>query len=167
MCEFACCRTKGEGPALLWFMNERQLWVWELFRATDCANIFSLACKLLLSLGEKKLRATDEPCFFCAARAIMRRAMSHAFSISGTAGSTQARWVVVCETLLSEIAGRGNRIPPRSHLKFVGYPTLIPPRSVGYPTAIPTGLWDQSGIAPRKSFRFGDSIKNGFSFDES
>ena len=165
MCELHAAEPKERALPSCEFMNERQLWVSELFRATDCANIFSLARKLLLSLGEKTLRATDEPCFFCAARAIMRRAMSHASSISGTAGSTQARWVVVCETLLSEIAGRGNRIPARSHLKFVGYPTLIPARFVGYPTAIPTGLWDQSGIAPRKSFRFGDRSKIVFFYE--
>jgi hypothetical protein len=63
---------------------------WAL-RATDCANIFCAARKLLIWLARKMLRATDEPCYFSANRAIMRRAMLRNPSISGIrAGSSAA-----------------------------------------------------------------------------
>jgi hypothetical protein len=50
-------------------------WLVKASRATDNKNISSAARKFLICLGGTTLRATDEPCFFCAIRAIMRRAM--------------------------------------------------------------------------------------------
>jgi hypothetical protein len=68
----------GEHDAETGFLKAAQgsqIWMPNGFRATDCEDIFSFACKLLMRLGKKMLRATDEPCFFFAIRAIMQRAM--------------------------------------------------------------------------------------------
>lgn len=130
--------------------------------ATDCANIFSLACKSLLRLDEKLVRATDEACLLSPVSAIMRRAMLREFSISGTA-SVCSREAQSCTTTLgygfafsergfatfprhdmrvSGVARSARVIPARSHVEVVGYPTSIPPRFLGYPTEIPGGWWD-------------------------
>jgi hypothetical protein len=137
--------------------------MWNCLRATDCANILLLACKLLIRLRWKILRATDEPCSCCSIRAIMRRAMLRHLSISGGSGepSTEAEsrgvrgglWLPTSpqRDRLRHVLGsathlRARRcfadkktrgIPARSHVQGVGYPTSIPPRFLGYPTEIP------------------------------
>src|SRR5207248_10162454 len=123
--------------------------------ATDCANIFSLACKSLLRLDEELARATDEACLLSPVSAIMRRTMLREFSISGTA-SVCSREAQSCTTTtlcygsaVSERGKRGFATFPRRDMRVSGVARsakVIPARShvevVGYPTSIPGGWWD-------------------------
>ena len=111
-------------------------------RTTDSENILSNVCKLLIRLGEKILRTTDETCFLCAGHAIMRATMLQLLSISGifrAVSSISCRYLPgTADVGLSASGANPMEIPSVA----VGLSHVDPIVIVGYPTEIPCVGWD-------------------------
>jgi hypothetical protein len=96
---------------------------------------------LLIRLAQERLRATDEPCVFCAICAIMRRAMLHDLSISGAAHKPSSKGAAISGPAagITRAEDKKRSQPdPTAKLwdipsRFLGYPTSIPEVWLGYP----------------------------------
>jgi hypothetical protein len=125
-------------------------------RATDCSNIFSLACKLLMHLPEEIWRATDEACLERATRAIMGCHESQVCTIVGFSKRNSRRTVAPASLPAQRFCLGGRRSDvPRNPRRPRDYPREIPGAFGDQSPEIPGRFGDSSGISHAKSFRFG------------